>query len=125
MTASRAPTLMRRDMVALLSRGGGGLRSTLARCAVFVRCGEHAAAVSKGHAPARRIVRSVACAEALDDDHVAFLHGVAADTPALEHARRSGREAPVRHLALLVLHVDVEPAVRVGPLDPRDDASDF
>ena len=54
-----------------------------------------------------------------------FFIAVTADAATLEHAWRAGREAPVRHLALIVLHVHVEPDVRVGPLDFGHDAGDL
>src|SRR5687768_16910177 len=79
--------------------------SLLLRRLVFGRRGEHAAAVAERHASARRVVRAVTRAEALDDHHVADLHRVARDAPALQHAGRAGREAPVRHPPLVVLHV--------------------
>ena len=59
---------------------------------------------------------------AFDRNDVADLHRVA--SPAVTHEQVRARElhAPVHDLARIVLDIDVEPGVRVLPLDARDGA---
>src|SRR5262245_18718844 len=64
--------------------------------------------------------RSILGAAPLDGDDVAGLHRVARPAFPDERVRPTELERPVRGLAGGVLDVDVEPAVRIGPLDLRD-----
>src|SRR6185312_2870171 len=58
-----------------------------------------------------------------DRNGIAHLHGdVLLPASSRKHAGRIAFELPIGHLALLVLHVDKEVAVRVGPVDFGDHA---
>src|SRR5689334_10525452 len=87
--------------------------------------GEHTSSIRKRDRVARSVERSVFRAEALDDDLVARFECGAAHAAALEHTWRAARESPVRDGAVGILHVDVEPDMRVAPLDTRHDAANL
>src|ERR1043165_821634 len=109
----RATTAASNPMRMALSSVGSG---------ILGRCGEDAAAIGKRHLTARGVVRSVARLEPLHLHHVANLHDVAVNTLAHQKRRRSTREPPGDDLVPRILDVDVEPDVRILPLDLFDDA---
>ena len=79
-------------------------------------------AVRERHASARGVVRAVLRAEPFDDDRFAELQLILDDAAAHQLAGRAAGESPGGDGAVSVLHVEVEPDVRVGPLDLLDDA---
>src|SRR5262245_10356418 len=78
---------------------------------------EDVAAVGIGHALAEAVVRCVLRPETFHDDLGADLEGVLGDPAPHQLTRRAAGECPVRHAAVRVLDVDIEPDMRVLPFD--------
>src|SRR6185312_3018287 len=66
-----------------------------------------------------RVIAAIARKPALDVDRLADREAVLLPARLLQHVWRAHLEAPVRHLARLVLHVDEDVDVRVRPLEAR------
>src|SRR4051812_13207382 len=83
------------------------------------RAGEHAAAV--GHRDRAHVagLRSVFRHEAVDGDRLIDLERITRPAVARERVRRAPFALPRLYRALRVLHVEVDPDVRVAPLDLR------
>src|SRR5277367_1416665 len=58
-------------------------------------------------------------------DLVSLFHGGPSPTAANETVWATEFEAPVSNLAVFVLHVDVKPRMRIGPLHFSDRPGDF
>src|SRR5262245_16823202 len=84
--------------------------------------GEHAAAIRKLDDARVTGLRSVLREEALDDDIVAGFERVVAPAVASERVGRAAFALPVLRRALLVLHVEIDPDVRILPFELRDAA---
>src|SRR5206468_8939092 len=77
------------------------------------------ASVGERHHVSRSIVRSVFRTMARNRQDVTKLEAVFRDAPALQHARRRRGETPIRDVPFIVLHIQVKPYVRIGPLHSR------
>src|SRR5688500_19921410 len=66
--------------------------------------------------------RSVSCEEPFDGDYLSEHQRVAAEPVPNQHVDTSELELPVRDDALVVLHVDIEARVRIGPFNLGDRA---
>ena len=75
--------------------------------------------------PPGGVVRAVFGAKAFDDDRFTELQLILDDASPHQLPGRAARKPPGRHAAVGVLHVEVEPDVRVRPLDLLDDAGHF
>src|SRR5947207_13832692 len=81
------------------------------------RCAETLAGADHCHSSSVAAAGSIFGARANDFNFVAELHRCASPTTALKAMGRSHLEAPVLHLAVLVLDIDVEPHMGIGPFD--------
>src|SRR5580765_4632529 len=69
-------------------------------------------------------MRAVPREVAVDDQRVAELDVALLPAPPRERTRAAALARPLRHVALVVLHIDVEVRVWIRPLDLRDGADE-
>src|SRR5438874_1899017 len=89
------------------------------------RSGKHLPAVSEGHFPAIGHFRAVLGAIAFDRDLIAHFQGILPPPCASQNQRRAEFDIPIRHVAALILHVDIETGMRIHPLYLRDDSGEL
>src|SRR5438093_2391696 len=89
------------------------------------RSGKHLPAVSEGHFPAIGHFRAVLGAIAFDRDLIAHFQGILPPPCASQNQRRAEFDIPIRHVAALILHVDIETGMRIHPLDLGDDSCEL
>src|SRR5438874_6600136 len=106
----------RRVMAALL------LRQRRRRIVAAHGSREHAAAVRELHHARVAGLRSVFGERAVDRDRVAHLQRVRAPAVARQRVRRTALALPGLHGAVVVLHIEIDPDVRVRPFELRDRA---
>src|SRR6185369_8563358 len=104
---------MRRSIATAFSSSG------LAGCSQDVR------AVGVSHVAAGGVIGTVPGARTFDADHGANLEGSLRNAPAHRRSRGCGGKSPRRGSSVLVFHVDIEPDVRILPLDLLQDAGDL
>src|SRR6516165_11377702 len=97
---------------ASLTSGGG----------VAARRGAQRLAIRRRHRSGVGSLRAVSREAADHGDHVTDFHGVAQPAALLQLVRRTHLARPARPGTVFLLDVDVEPDVRIGPVDLRDDA---
>src|SRR5262249_51953785 len=83
------------------------------RNGVLSRTGKDFPAVGERDVTAGRVERSVFRPEALDLNNVTRLQYVSGNPAALQHTRRTAGKSPRCDLSAFVLHIDVEPDVRI------------
>src|SRR5262245_21901837 len=82
--------------------------------------GKNLSSILKRDRAAGGIIRAIFCTKALDVNYRANLEDFFLNTAPHENARRRCRESPIRDVALIVLHVQIKPDVRVTPFHSRE-----
>src|SRR5688572_8183453 len=95
---------------------------SLVRSADARRADEQLLAVREGDVTAVRAVRTVLRLETLDDDLGALGQRVLVPAAAEQSVRCATFNHPALHLAVVALHVDVNPGMRIDPLHLDDSA---
>src|SRR4029453_6268078 len=114
MALRRARTLAKPPLPLL--RGGRGRRHPPRRS------GEHTVAVSNRHDPGIGPQRAILCQRPFDGDVVSHFERLARPPAPNEEVGAAQLKAPIGFLALLVLDVQIDPRMRIGPFHFRDRA---
>ena len=96
-----------------------GYVTTVPRGPSTRRAQEQLASIRKGDIAAIGSVRAVLRTVSVDDDFGAFRQRAPRQTTAKQRVRRASLDHPARRLAVRLLDIDVNPGVRVDPLDLR------